>query len=153
MTIGLAFSLTVQTHRVVLLGLQWLPIDYRVHTREISDRAGVEFTVDIDEGTVVLWVIRAPSLTALLLHNCVVARVYRIITAHGLEGVGSTHEEIVRPGLHEDTNVVLAVFLGCTFDDTHLHVVLCRVPGQPPLLRQVGQTEIMHEISKTRYNS
>lgn len=150
MTIGLAFALTVQTHRVVLLGLQRLPIDYRVHAGEIGDRARVEFTVDVDEGAVVLRIVRAPRLPALLLHDRVVARVYRIITAHGLEGVGGAHEEVVRPGLHQDANVILAILLGRTLHDAHLHVVLRRVPGQPLLLRQVGQAEIVHEISETR---
>lgn len=150
MTIELAFSLTVQTHRIVLLGLQRFSIDDRIHAREIGDRAGVEFTVDVDEGAVVLRIVRAPRLTALLLHHRVVARVHRVITAHRLEGVGGAHEQIARPGLHQDANVILAVLLGRALDDAHLHVVLRRVPGQPLLLRQIGQTEIMYEIPETK---
>lgn len=152
MTIGFS-PLTVQTHRVVLLSLQRFPINYRVHAREIGDRAGVQFTIDVDESAVVLRIVRAPRLAALLLHNRVVARVHRVITAHGLEGVGGAHEEIIRPGLHQDANIILAVLLGRAFDDAHLHIVLRRVPGQPLLLRQVGQTEIMHEISETRLHN
>lgn len=100
MTIELALSLTVQTHRIVLLGLQRFSIDDRVHAREIGDRAGVEFTVDVDEGAVMLRVVRAPRLTALLFHHRIVARVHRVITTHRLEGVGGTHEQIVRSALH-----------------------------------------------------
>lgn len=138
MTIELAFSLTIQTHRIVLLGLQRFSVDDRVHAGEIGDCAGVEFTVDINEGAVMLRVVRAPRLTALLLHHRVVARVHRVITTHRLEGVGGAHEQIVRSGLHQDANVILAVFLRRALDDAHLHVGLRRVPGQPLLLRQIG---------------
>ena len=129
--------------------MQRLPVDDRVHSREVGHRAGVKFTVHVDKGAVVARVVRAHRLAALLLQDRIIAGVYAVVTAHWLERVRRAHQQRVRVRLDEDANVVLAILLGRALHQAHLHVTVGRVPSQPLLLGQISQAQIVHEISET----
>lgn len=137
-------ALTIKTHRVVLFGLQWFPIDNGIHSSKIGDSSGVKFTLDINEGTVVLRIIGTPSLSSFFLYHRVITCVYEVIAAHRFEGVRCAHQKGVRARLHEYTYIILAIFFRRSFDDTHLYVLIRWVPREPLLLRQIGQAQVVY---------
>lgn len=130
--------------------MERLPVDDRVHPREIGHRARVKLPVNVNEGAVVPWIVGAHRLATLLLQYRVIAGVHPVVTAHRLERVRRAHKQRVRVRLDEDANIVLAILLRRALHQAHLHVTVGRVPSQPLLLGQIGQAQIVHEISVKR---